>query len=73
MDAPRLTAVESVCCLECGKEYTKPTGGGTLSTNPGCPHCGYVGWVPNSAPLSEGWRRARFGGDRRQRRAAKAG
>ena len=29
-------------CLECGKEYAKPSGRGTLTTNPGCPDCGYL-------------------------------
>jgi hypothetical protein len=26
--------------------YAKPRDGGTLHENPGCPDCGYVGWVP---------------------------
>ena len=25
--------------------YAKPTAGGTRRTNPGCPDCGYVGWI----------------------------
>jgi predicted nucleic acid-binding Zn-ribbon protein len=37
--------VESVRCLECGAVYAKPAGGGTVRENPGCPECGYVGWV----------------------------
>ena len=36
---------QSVSCLECGASYPKPTGGGTLHTNPGCPNCGSVGWI----------------------------
>jgi predicted nucleic acid-binding Zn-ribbon protein len=44
-DAPKLTVLESVRCLECGVVYAKPSGGGTVQTNPGCPDCGYVGWV----------------------------
>jgi hypothetical protein len=44
-DKPRLTAVESVRCLECGAIYAKPVGGGTVQQNPGCPECSYVGWV----------------------------
>ena len=44
------TALESVLCLECGDVYAKPTRGGTLTMNPGCPHCGYVGWLPLTAP-----------------------
>lgn len=42
-------ASEPVRCLECRTEYAKPTGGGTRESNPGCPHCGYVGWVAVSA------------------------
>ncbi len=72
MEPARLIAVESVCCLDCGKEYSKPTAGGTLSTNPGCPHCGYVGWSPHSAWLNGGWPRDRFGAGRRPRREARA-
>ena len=33
-----------VRCLYCLHIYSKPSGGGTYSRNPGCPHCGYVGW-----------------------------
>ncbi len=42
---PVLTALESVRCLECGAIYSKPLDGGTVRENPGCPECGYVGWV----------------------------
>ena len=70
---PTLTALESVRCLDCGKEYVKPTGRGTLSTNPGCPHCGYVGWLPISASLNPLRRRDRFVADRLQRLLAPAG
>ncbi len=73
MAPPRLTAFESVCCLDCGKVYAKPSGGGTLSMNPGCPHCGYVGWLPHSEWLTEGWPRDRFGVDRRLRPFAQSG
>ena len=45
-----LSALESVCCLECGEIYSKPIGGGTVQKNPGCPECGYVGWIPVSLP-----------------------
>ena len=37
---------ERVRCLECGQLYEKPSRGGISATNPGCPRCGYVGWVP---------------------------
>ena len=40
-----LTVLESVRCLECGAAYSKPADGGTVRENPGCPECGYVGWV----------------------------
>jgi predicted nucleic acid-binding Zn-ribbon protein len=40
--------LESVSCLECGSTYAKPVGGGTAQANPGCPECGYLGWLPFS-------------------------
>ena len=40
-----LKVLETVRCLECGAVYSKPAGGGTFRENPGCPDCGYVGWV----------------------------
>ena len=46
----RLAVFESVCCLECGETYSKPAAGGTVEKNPGCPECGYVGWIPLSLP-----------------------
>ena len=39
-----LTALESVRCLNCGSDYSKPARGGTAAMNPGCPECGYLGW-----------------------------
>jgi hypothetical protein len=48
-EAPSLTVLENVRCLECGAVYAKPSGGGTVRQNPGCPECGYVGWIPVSA------------------------
>jgi hypothetical protein len=44
-DGPNLIVLESVRCLECGAAYAKPAAGGTVQENPGCPDCGYVGWV----------------------------
>ena len=41
--------LERVRCLECGATYGKPYRGGTISTNPGCPECGYLGWVPDGS------------------------
>ena len=45
-----LTLLESVRCLECGEVYSKPVEGGTVHTNPGCPVCEYVGWIPIRLP-----------------------
>jgi hypothetical protein len=44
-----LRVLESVRCLACGQVYAKPAGGGTAATNPGCPECGYLGWLALSA------------------------
>jgi len=55
-DGPKLTVLESVRCLECGLVYTKPSGGGTVQANPGCPDCGYVGWVVDPIrTFTESW------------------
>ena len=42
--------LESVRCLDCGEAYAKPVLGGTTQKNPGCPVCGYVGWIPLTVP-----------------------
>ena len=63
-EAPNLTVLESVECLECRAVYAKPAGGGTVRENPGCPECGYVGWVAAVArPFSETWLLHRSGAD----------
>ena len=49
----RLSLLESVRCLDCGAIYSKPAGGGTVRQNPGCPECGYVGWIDVGARFSE--------------------
>ena len=54
-EGPQLAVVESVRCLECGAVYGKPLAGGTVRENPGCPDCGYVGWIESSLPVNEGW------------------
>jgi hypothetical protein len=55
-DSPQLAVVESVTCLGCGAVYAKPLGGGTVRENPGCPDCGYVGWMPTTrAVLKDDW------------------
>jgi hypothetical protein len=46
----------------------KPTGGGTVSTNPGCPECGYVGWVLERPPLTQDASLCRSVADRLRRR-----
>ena len=51
---PHLAVLESVRCLECGEVYSKPVAGGTVQKNPGCPECGYVGWIPISLPAEPG-------------------
>jgi hypothetical protein len=43
--------MEEVRCLECGDVYAKPAAGGTAERNPGCPTCGYVGWMPLRTPV----------------------
>ena len=61
-EAPSLTVLENVRCLECGAVYAKPSGGGTVRQNPGCPECGYVGWIAESArSISETSPLPRFG------------
>jgi len=51
-NAARLIPVERVRCLECGVTYVKPCGGSTMRRNPGCPRCGYVGWIAAAVPVS---------------------
>jgi hypothetical protein len=47
----RLSAISSVRCLGCGTVYAKPKAHGTAESNPGCPKCGYVGWLPDEDGL----------------------
>jgi phage FluMu protein Com len=49
-DLLSLALLENVRCLECGKVYAKPAAGGTVHKNPGCPVCGYLGWIPVTLP-----------------------
>lgn len=62
-----LRVVENVRCLECGAVYAKPFGGGTVDANPGCPECGYVGWLAVAIPLRGVSERRRSFGDRLRR------
>jgi hypothetical protein len=64
---PTLTVVASVRCLDCGAVYAKPTGGGTVRQNPGCPECGYVGWIGLDEPIMEPWRPSRSAEDQQRR------
>ncbi|MDX6474326.1 MAG: hypothetical protein QOK22_3142 [Gaiellaceae bacterium] len=54
----QLYVLESVLCLECGEIYSKPAAGGTVEQNPGCPDCGYVGWIPLMLPREPAPRRS---------------
>jgi hypothetical protein len=66
-EGPQLMVVESVRCLECDAVYAKPRGGGTVRENPGCPECGYVGWVAmSSAAFSSGSQPRRSAAGRQQ-------
>ena len=69
-EAANLNVLESVRCLECGFVYAKPTGGGTAAKNPGCPECGYVGWMAVSIPFNEPGERRRSVGGPLPRRSA---
>jgi hypothetical protein len=62
--------IESVRCLECGAVYAKPAGGGTVNANPGCPECGYVGWLSAAVPFSSASVRRHSGEDPPRRRSA---
>lgn len=71
--APDLMVLESVRCLDCGSIYAKPVGGGTVRQNPGCPECGYVGWIALGAPVMERWRPSRSVADQRPRLRGRRG
>ena len=59
----KLVHIERVRCLECGVTYAKPVAGGTVTRNPGCPRCGYVGWILATIPPRSA-ERPRSAGDR---------
>ncbi len=44
-DSRPVARIARVRCLGCSASYLKPAGGVTVGANPGCPECGYVGWV----------------------------
>jgi len=64
-----VSRIERVRCLGCGIAYVKPRGGGTVSANPGCPECGYVGWVNEGTSLIPDALQLRSVGDHLRRRA----
>ncbi len=64
-EQPALEVLESVRCLECGIVYSKPCRGGVAEINPGCPECGYVGWLSAALPVTEEPGRRRSGADLR--------
>jgi hypothetical protein len=57
-----------VRCLGCSALYVKPVGGGTVSENPGCPECEYVGWVLEQIPIAPDGAPSRFVSGRLRRR-----
>ncbi len=63
--------IDRVCCLDCGSNYVKPTDGGTVHENPGCPRCGYLGWISAVIPEGPAGLR-RFAVDLRRTQAARA-
>jgi hypothetical protein len=63
-----VNAFARVRCLDCGSPYTKPMSRGTAASNPGCPECGYLGWLPFSP--GEASPQSRFGVDPLPRRLA---
>jgi predicted nucleic acid-binding Zn-ribbon protein len=65
-----LALIEPVRCLDCGAVYSKPAGGGTVKANPGCPECGYLGWLSASIPFSEDAPRRRSAEDHPRRHSA---
>ena len=73
MEGPRHKRVQktiTVRCLSCNEPYAKPLGGGIVRANPGCPQCGYVGWVLAPDVPSEAASPRRFSEDRPRRRSA---
>ena len=70
---PSLTVLDSVRCLDCGAVYSKPSGGGTRKQNPGCPDCGYLGWISTAVPLTPSFERRRSAADPPPGRSARSG
>jgi hypothetical protein len=49
----RMHDLEQVRCLNCRQVYDKPVNGSTAGRNPGCPVCGYVGWLSVLVPVAK--------------------
>jgi hypothetical protein len=67
--APQLQVLHTVRCLSCDAVYSKPSHGGTVTANPGCPECGYLGWITSSRSKALALR-SHFDVDLRQRHSA---
>jgi predicted nucleic acid-binding Zn-ribbon protein len=68
-ETPLPSVFHTVRCLGCGVVYPKPARDGIVAANPGCPQCGYVGWLTTSVATALALRR-RFAADHRRRRSA---
>jgi predicted nucleic acid-binding Zn-ribbon protein len=68
-NGPTLEVLHTVRCLSCGAVYSKPARGGTVTANPGCPDCGYLGWLTTSSATALALRH-RFAVDPRRRHLA---
>ena len=71
-ELPDLVVYDSVQCLECGAVYAKPSRGGTAKANPGCPDCGYVGWLAVNVPVSGARAQSRSDADQPLGRSAQS-
>ena len=69
--ADNVIHLDRVRCLECGATYVKPADGGTVPENPGCPKCGYLGWISTAIPAT-GDAPRRFDAGRPRIRAARS-
>lgn len=58
-----------VRCLDCGAVYAKPEGGGAAARSPGCPECGYAGWISGAPRVTATGPRDRPVADRRLHRS----
>lgn len=70
MTSTNLSVVQKVRCLECGAVYAKPASGGTVRANPGCPECGYLGWLAASIPFRRAGAQSHYASDHPSRRTA---